>query len=139
MMLESAVQITKFIEKHHEFAECVLVEVRWQNYGTVLDLLFDYIWADDGTVRPDYLPPVLKTLRFHVVQEFHLANGLTVHTSLRPGALNWGLSEVAAVRLLDDETLLDPYGHLPVSLHHVRCVWEGERRIDLIFSSLEVL
>lgn len=138
-MLESKEQIVHFLEQHHDFAECVLDEVCWHHHGTIIDLVFEYIWTDEASVRPAHLPSVQKTLRFHVVQEFHVCNGLTVDTSLRPDALNWGLSEVAVVRLLDEETFLVPYSRLPVPVHHLRCLWEGERKIDLVFSTLEVL
>jgi hypothetical protein len=139
MMLLSDLQISDYLKQHRLFAECIVEDVLWQHYGTIIDIVIQYIWLDDGTVRPAYLPRVSKTLRFHVVQELRLVNGLNVHTSLRPDAINWGLSEVAAVRLLDDEGLLNKYRHLPISAHHIALLWEGTRRIDIVFSTLEIL
>lgn len=136
--MESAIQISGWLEEHHNLEECVLEDVRWQRYGTVIDLAFDYIWSNDLIVRSEDTC-VTKTLRFHVVQEFVLFNGLTADTSLRPAALNWGISEVAIVQLVRDSQRLEKYGGLPVPVHHLVCLWEGERRIDVVFSVLEIL
>ena len=92
----------------------------------------------DGSVRPDYVPPDLRTLRFRNVLELHVRNGLTEQMMLRPSELNWGLSEVSTVRLVDDEQVLARYQALALPVHHLQCNWDGERRIDIVFSTLEV-
>ena len=139
MMLESTDLIADYIARNRGFEECILEDVRWRHYGTVVDLVFDYVWVSDGTVRSDFEPSNLKVLTFHNVQEFHLFNGQSEHMALHPEELNWGASEVAAVRIVDEPGILRSYAHLPIPIHHVRCAWEGDRRIDIVFSTLEVV
>lgn len=139
MIYESQEMIAEYLRENRSFEECLLVDLRWRHFGTVIELVFDFTWTGDGSVRSEYLPPDLKTLALRNVQELHVHNALSEHMSLHPEELNWGLSEVAAVRLLEHDEFLSKYGTLPVSLHHLRCSWDGGRRIDVVFSTLEVL
>lgn len=139
MILEASDSMRAYLRHHNDFGECVLEEVRWEHFGTVIVLVFDYVWDDDGAIRASLNVPLLKTLRFHNVQELHVLNALSEHLSLHPSEVNWGLSEVAAVQLVDDPEVLARYQSLPIPLHHLRCSWEGERHIDIVFSTLEVL
>jgi len=79
-----------------------------------------------------------KMLSLHGVQELHICNALSEYMTLHPNELNWGLSEVSSVRLVNDDRLLARYATLPVPLHHLRLNWEGKRHIDAIFGTMEV-
>lgn len=138
MSLESAEAITDYLRRHRDFEECVLEDVRWLHFGTTVELVFDYIWDHDGTVRPEYAPANRKTLVLRNVQELHVWNALSEYMVLHPNELNWGLSEVSSVRLVDDEQVLGRYALLPIPLHQLRCNWEHERRVDVVFSTLDV-
>lgn len=138
MIFESSEAIEAYLKQHHDFGECILEDVRWRHFGTVIDLVFDYIWTAAGTVRPEYMPPALKTISLHGVQELHIHNSLSEYMSLHPNELNWGLSEVSSVRVINNEQLLARYRSLPLPLHHLRLNWEGERRIDAVFGTMEV-
>jgi len=87
----------------------------------------------------EYAPPHRKTLTLRNVQELHVRNALSEYMVLHPDELNWGLSEVSSVRVVDDAEVLSRYQFLPIPLHHLRCNWEGERRIDVVFSTLDVV
>lgn len=137
MMLETSAAMIAYLNRHRDFEECVLEEVRWRHFGTVIDLVFDYIWTDEGAVRPEYIPPTSKTIRLHGVQELHVYNALSEYMTLHPEELSWGLSEVSSVRLVDDQQVLAAYRFLALPLHHLRCNWEGERRIDVVFVTME--
>jgi len=145
-------EIRRSLAMHYEFGECILEDVRWRREGTVLDLVFNYVWEgyaavdppaarrrDYGRIRQDLDRPVTKTLRFHLVQEFRVFNALNDLHCANPEEIGWGLSEVAAVRAEESESVLSPYAGLATPMHHVACRWEGERRIDVVFSSLEVI
>lgn len=144
MMLRTEESIRRFLQQHHEFGECVLLDIRWHHFGTVLDLVFDYAWDDiragerQSRIRADVNTPLLKTIRCHLVEELHLKNGLTPAMMESPRSIAWGFSEVAAVRLENDERFLSPYRSALVPFHHLACLWEEERRIDLVFSWMEV-
>lgn len=138
MICESSESIEAYLKQHHDFGECILQDISWRHFGTIIDLVFDYIWTDAGTVRPEYKPSVQKTIRLHGVQELHIYNALNESMSLHPDKLNWGLSEVSSVRLMNDELLLARYCTLPLPLHHLRLNWEGDRRIEAVFGTMEV-
>ena len=52
--------------------------------------------------------------------------------------MNWGMNEIALIRLEDDENMLAPYRDLPLEHHHVAVLWEDDRRIDIVFVHLEI-
>ena len=137
MILESSEGIEHYLLEHRNFEECILQSVQWHHFGTVIDLVFDYIWDVDGSIKPGNAPEV-KTLRFRNVQELHVCNALNESMVLSPGDLTWGLSEVASVERVIDETEVAKYKHLPIPIYHLRCRWEGARQIDVIFGTLEV-
>ncbi len=139
MIYESKELIAEYLLENRSFEECLLVDVRWKHFGTVIELVFNYIWHSDGSVLPEYAPIDLRILVLRNVQELHLWNALNEHMTLHPDKLNWGLSEVASVRLVEDEVVLSTYQALSVPFHHLRCNWETNRQIDVVFSTLEVL
>ncbi|HEX5438989.1 MAG TPA: hypothetical protein VFW98_17690 [Gemmatimonadaceae bacterium] len=138
MILETGERIAQYLQQHHHFSECVLEDIRWLHYGTSIELVFDYIWTQDGELRSDTTSPEIEALRFLGVQEFSLKNALNEAISLQPAEVNWGLSEIAMLQLVDDETLLAKYKSLPIPVHHVRCSWESDRQIDIVFTTVEV-
>jgi catechol-2,3-dioxygenase len=55
-----------------------------------------------------------------------------------PESINWGLNEVALLRVIDDqESKPDKVSTPPLT--HVAFLWESNRRIDVVFAELEVL
>jgi hypothetical protein len=139
MIFEGDDDIREFLRVHHGFGECVLTDVRWEHHGTVITLVLNYIWDEEGNVRGNLDEPDFVSLRLFNVQEFHLRNALSEYLSLHPAELGWAISEVADVQLVEESELLVPYEKLPIPLHHIRFIWEGDRRIDIIFSTMEVV
>jgi hypothetical protein len=137
MNYESREAISEYLKEHRHFEECILHDVRWEHYGTVIALDFDYIWTTTGEARPEYGREQHRDLTLHNVQEFAINNAMTEYMALHPAEINWGFSEVAAVRVVEDSAMLRKYHRLPIPLHHLRCQWEGARRIDVVFSTLE--
>ena len=139
MIFESLDLMAGYLRENRNFGDCLLVDVRWRHFGTVIELIFDYSWTPDGSVRAEYAPSDLRALVLRNVQELHVCNSLSEHMSLHPEELNWGLSEVASVRVLDEDRFLAKYQSLPVPFHHLRCSWEGDRTLDVVFSTLEIV
>lgn len=139
MILVSTEEMMKSLASVRNFQECILEDVRWRHFGTIVEFVFNYIWADDGSVRSELLAPARKSIVFHNLQELHIVNGLNSYQSLHPVELNWGISEVASVRVIEDEALVGRYSNLPIAVHHIRCSWEVARRIDVVCASIEIL
>jgi hypothetical protein len=130
--------IARILDGYHGLSECVIESVLLKDYGTTVEIGFDYIWDDEGNVRKDLDRVKELTLRFRIVQVFHMENALNASMSRHPENINWGLNEVALVRVVSDDSL-PAYAALSVPFNRVDLLWEDERRITLIFSELEVL
>jgi hypothetical protein len=154
MKITPSVEIREVLFNHYHFGECALTKVVWMAYGTVLEFVFDYIYQDsegfqidsrgnpttrEPKIRPDLDQPLIKTLRFHSVQEFHVYNRLNDAQLDNPDQINWGFGEVSAVTLEDSSQFLANYRHQSSTFHHVAVTWEGDRRIDVVFAKLEVV
>lgn len=136
MKAKSKVEIKELLESYHNLSECVIEQINWTDFGTTVEVVFDYIWTDDGRIRPDLEHPENVTLKFRLVQEFRMHNALNAAMCAHPEEMGWGLNEIAVARVNDD--VYDQYRFLPVPFNHVAFLWEDERRIDIIFSELEV-
>jgi hypothetical protein len=131
-------QIEKLLDSYHSLSECVIETISLSDYGTTVEVVFNYIWDEEGNVRGDLERPKELVLRFRIVQEFHLANALNAYMCEFPREINWGLNEISRAALLSDDSL-NRYGSLPIPFQHMVFYWEGERRLDIIFSELEIL
>ena len=137
MKISDSGHIENILEEYNDFRECILQEVAWEDQGTTLELTFDYVERQDGEVLLDLQRDSI-TMRLFLVQEFHVRNALNDAILREPYRINWGLSEVALVELKEDEKFLAYYENPVVPLHHLAILWETERRIDIVFSGIEM-
>jgi hypothetical protein len=138
MKMNRREEIEAFLKRHKNFSECIIEELALKDFGTTFDVVFNYIWTDSGELRPDLDKPNNIGLRFRLVQELSINNSLNSSILGHPESINWGLNEVALVRVMKDDSGLQAGEDLPPLLNHVEFLWEGERRIDVFFSELEV-
>jgi hypothetical protein len=137
------------VRSFNRFQECIIVEMRLLDYQTTLELIFDYIWAPDGTIRPNLDAEERVRLQFRLVQEIHITNALNDSQLREPEMMNWGMNEVAWVEIKDDEAYLKKYNNYSHGFHHAEILWEGDkvlrragektRRIDVVFADLEIV
>ena len=131
-------EIEEFLKKHKDFSECIIEELSLKDYGTTLEVVFNYIWTESGQPRANLDEPTNIGLRFRLVQELHINNALNSSMLHDPGSINWGLNEVALVEVVNDSTALQTYEPSLAPLNHLAFLWEADRRIDVVFSELEV-
>ena len=134
-------RIQELLDKYQTLGECVILNINWLHYGTTIELVFDYVWDDDGKIRTDLEQEDRITLRFRLVQEFHLKNALNSSMVLEPQEMNWGINEIARIKLVENENMLRPYASLPKEFHHIAILWErgDQRRIDIVFSEFDII
>ncbi len=132
--------IKSLLASYRNFQECVLLDIKWLHYGTTIELTFDYSWNKQGKIRENLNEKEPIVMSFKLVQEFHLTNALNESMVLDPYRINWGINEVAAIRLEEHSTMLKPYEELPKEFQHIAILWErgNMRRIDVVFSELEI-
>ncbi len=139
MKTDDLATMQEWLRDHNHFSECIIEEMRLNDYGTTLELLLNYIWANGRTLRSKLDEPELITLRFSLVQEIHIINALTPAMVAGPEQLNWGINEVALVEINADG-LATQYNALPKPFYRCTFKWEGmQRRIDLVFWQLELV
>lgn len=122
----SAVAAT--LARWRNLEECLLYEVRSVQGFYSAELEFDYTWGPDGLVRPDVDDvPLLVTLRLIGIEDFHLVGALTKGMREFPDQIDWGISEVAGVRVEGAGPLLK-----------LTVAWEGKRSLTVTCMSIEV-
>jgi hypothetical protein len=135
MRTSEPLEVERWLAQHNGFSECIIERLVVSHYGTTFEVVINNIWDANGSLRSDLEESFLIILRFSLVQELHVNNALTHQMRIAPQNVNWGLNEVALVILVKDSDLI----HSDTSLMHIAFLWEGTRRIDVVFSELEVL
>jgi hypothetical protein len=131
-------KIAALLERYRAFQECLLRGVRLSNFGTALVLEFDYVWDDDKPASAVLSDPRVVYLELGGLHEARIVTALPASVLEDPAGANWGLTEVAVVRLIEQSDLLWKYHESALALHHLAILWEGESRIDVVFTSLDV-
>lgn len=126
-------EVETWIAKHNGFSECIIERLVLSHYGTTFEVVMNYIWDANGSVRSDLDESRQIIIRFLLVQELRINNALTRELLVASENINWGLNEVALVTLVKER---DQLGSDP-SFMHLAFLWEGNRRIDVVFSQLE--
>ena len=127
--------IEKFLIEHRGFEECIIEEFHLTDYGTTFEVAINYIWDATGQLRANLDEPQTIVLRFRLVQVLHIDNAFTQQMLRYPGEINWGLNEIARIKLVNDPVEVGSER----SFIHLRFVWEGDRKIDVVFLEFEVL
>lgn len=130
-------EIEEFLKTHKGFSECIIDELSLKDYATTLEVVFNYIWTDTGEVRADLDEPKPVGLRFRQVQELRITNALNSSMLDHPELINWGYNEVALVKVASESDVLHTSQTSVNGFTHVAFLWEGDRRIDVVFSEFE--
>lgn len=84
---------------YRDFEECVVVGLQWLDWGTSLSVHLDFVWQDDGSVRPQDANRRIVSIRFSGVSEFRVVNDLTDEMVGETPLLKWGFGEIACLQL----------------------------------------
>jgi hypothetical protein len=131
-------EIRDALSRYKFLQECILTNVNFVNHLADVDISFNYIYDVNGNFRTDMNRNQIVTLRLSLIQWFQMNGGLTSNQLLYPEKMDWGSSEVSIVRISSDSALLKEHVSLNIRLHHLEILWETNRRIDIIFSTMEI-
>ena len=147
------VKIRELLYNNYEFNECILEEVNWLKYGSSVEFKLNYIYTDSngfyidssgkhctktGEHRENIDIPLIKTIRFNLVQEFLLKNFLPIENKGEIDNLDWGFSEIDVIRIEDNDIFLSHYRKNAIKYHHFTIYFGGARRLDIVCNELEV-
>jgi len=132
-------QIEAFLREHKGFSECIIEEFIFKDYGTTLEVRLNYVWSDWGDIRANLNEPRNIILKFRLVEDLHIKNSLSHSMLTEPESINWGLNEIALLKVVGDTNALQTPEPSEPLFTHVVFLWEGDRRIDIVFSEFEAL
>jgi hypothetical protein len=117
------------LKRWRSFEECLLVDVRFVDFGFGVDLIFNYVWNNGSGVRKDVLEsPQLVACHLIGVESLRFQGGLTPGMKENPENVDWGLTEISIVRSFETEAGLG-----------LSVVWEGKRRLDVEFFAFRMI
>ena len=132
------VEIQRLLDRYRRFQECLLRGLRLEQHGLRLVLEFDYIWdrtADDVWQVVAEPSPVVVSL--DPVEQASIVLNMPVGIVEDPSQADWGLSEVAMVRL--EEAPAPPPGiSVTAQRHKLTVVWERDQWIEVVFRRLRL-
>ena len=131
--------IPELLKRYNDLSECVLLDFKFGAHLLTLELTFDYVWTDQGGIRPNLQQAEPLILKFYIVQEVHLDNFWTKTMLLEPQHMNWSINEVSLARLEDAERFLGKYKDAPRPFHHLAIHFNRYRRMDIVFSALDII
>jgi hypothetical protein len=138
MMLSDAAEIRRALQRFRDFGECLLHELRLIAHGRDAELVFHYIWDDSDRSDSGVLEePRVVTMTLTLVETL-VFNGALNHAMIAaPENINWGLSEVALVKLASTSDLPTAGGEHAV-FHRLVIAWESDRRIEITFRGFDL-
>lgn len=131
-------EIREIINGHKGFSECIIEKFLWKHFGTTIELTIRYIYDQDGYIAKSMDDWRVLVLNFHLVQDLRISNALTEPMCNALERLNWGFNEIALMKLEDNPELLTPFKEFITPFHHIAILWENARRVDIVFSKLEM-
>lgn len=130
-------KIKAYLHNYEDLGECVLEKIAFKNYGVAIELEFYNIWNGKGQMK--FKKTNRLILKFNLIQEFKFKGALNRFMVAEPEQINWGINEIAAIRITDNPEILKPYSGFSIPFHHAEIVWEQDRRIDIVFGDLDII
>jgi hypothetical protein len=123
------------LHAYRDFDECIVLDLRWLDWGTSLVLDLDFVWRDDGTVRSQEENRRVVSIRFFGVSEVHVVNDLTDAQLGEEQSLGWSVGEIACLRVERASALARSRPSIPAYRAALRR--EGYTWIDVSFTRWE--
>lgn len=122
-------KIISILKDHKYFQECILEDILFDDYGTTVVLLFDYIWSNDFEVRENLDEKQIIKLKFSSVNRFVIENELSKSVIEEPEMINWGFNEISKINLIET--------HNSNQFLQMEILWETKRKILIEFVNLD--
>jgi hypothetical protein len=134
-------EISLLLSKYKNLQECILLRIEWLDYFKTVEITINNVWDGEGRIRKDLEHEEPIVLRFRLVQEFLFNAGLNEAMSLDPDKINWGINEIAFIKMNENSPLVKKYESLPIEYSHTMIEWEKgiNRRIDVVSAELEII
>lgn len=119
--------VSEWLHRWRNLEECLVHEVQISPDLYQVVITFNYVWDASGAVRERVLEePVLLTLRLIGLEQIRFVGALTEGMKQHPDRINWGLTEVAGVRVHQHDGLVE-----------LTVEWESDRRLDVQCMTIE--
>lgn len=125
------------LSRYRYFEECLLEEVRWREAGRVAELKFGYIWEEDPGGHGVLNQPRPVIVRLVDALSLSIDSPLTSFMLENSDRLDWGVTEIAQLRMARPSELLPRVRGMEHALQVV-AEWELQGRIDILFRNLVI-
>ncbi len=123
------------LHAHRDFDECVVVDVRWLDWGTALKVDLDFVWHDDGSIRSERDNRRIVSIHFAGVSALNLLNDLT-DAMATPGApKGWSFGEIACLRV--EHSTRQASARLTLPSFRASFLREGYTWMEIVFTNWE--
>jgi len=122
-------RLASLLRRWRNLEECLLHEVRMSPDFYRAEILFNCVWDDNGRARERVLEePVLVSVRLVGIEELRLVGELTAGMKRSPELIDWGLAEIAGVRVSRSGEILG-----------LSVEWESQRRLEARCMTIELI
>lgn len=125
--------IKLFLEKYRNLEDCIIRNISFEKFQMKLEIVVEYIWNDEGFVKPFNEKEDIFIMRFDKVQEVIIKNNFNDSMLMHPEELDFGINTISLAKLVNDPKLLDPYKKSNNNFQHFAFLWNSGRRIDIVF------
>jgi hypothetical protein len=87
------------LHAYRDFDECVVLDLKWFDWLTSLQVDLDFIWQDNGRVRTQLDDRRIVSIRFFGVSELRVIADLADEMVGDDSLLGWGFGEIACLRV----------------------------------------
>jgi len=125
------------LSKLNNLVNCVCLKANFLNFCTTLELIFEYEFPPHEHTALIEHNTGLLIARFINVQ--NVSYKTAVFDDFCLPELDWELGLIKNIQLLSDSPELSQIGSLSLLFNHVCIEWKNKRRMDIIFSGLEIV
>lgn len=136
MKAKSIQDISSQLTNLNWLQECIILEIRWLNYGYLLEIDFNTIWDIDGNLRSNLDETKLITLKMAGVQRILFNHSFSNDQLQNPQLMNWGMNEISRISVELSHDLSKETGW---QFYHFHIHWEQKRAINIICLDLEII
>ncbi len=126
-------QISNILDNLNWLEECIILDVRWLQYGYAFEIDFNIIWDESKHLRHDINEIKLVTLRMLGVQRILFNHSFNDGQLEHPEKMNWGINEISRISVKEAANNISSQWHY----YEFRIHWEQQRAISIQCLDLE--
>ena len=117
--------------------ECIIIDVRWLQYGYIFEIDFNNIWANHNKIRANLEQIDLVTVRMKGVQKITFIHAFNKSNLENPQKMNWGKNEISRMKVEESNKTNDAFSE-QTNYYVVQFRWETKRVIEVLCLEFDI-